>query len=319
MSDQTLSIKTIVVCIDFTAASDLALRYARRFADHWDGKLVLVHIVDSATISPEEMDAHLALHNIIDSAKADMQTISAGLTAENVKNSWIVRHGNVRDMILEVVRDNHADLMVLGSKGTVLSGRPRFGTIAEQLVRASPCPVLTVVPEARWQELEDGHQRLLVVPTNFSAASQAAFLYALAFAKSVGGSLLLVHAVDYSFAAEPIAEELAELRSKDIHTLLESARAANVKAESLVRTGDASELVLQIARERQADCIVMGVRGGDQVDGTRLLGRVQGLMHRSPCPLISIYLPGSHRIVSPKGSELPKSLPESPPPSLARM
>ncbi len=290
MSDETLKIKTIVVCIDFTAASNLALLYARRFAVHSGAKLLLVHIVDPATISPEEMDAHLALHDIIDSAKADMQKIWAELANNGIVGSWIVRHGNVRDMILDAVQENHADFMVLGSKGMELTGGSRFGTIAEQLVRAAPCPVLTVVPESRWQELEDGHPRLLLVPTDFSAASQAAYLYALAFAKSTGGSLLLVHAVEYDFTVEPIAGQLEDLRTKDMHLLLASARAAHVEAESIIRTGDASEIILELARERKADYIVMGVRGGDQVNGTRLRGRVQGLMHRSPCPLFSIYL-----------------------------
>ncbi len=290
MSDETLKIKTIVVCIDFTAASNLALLYARRFAVHSGAKLLLVHIIDPARVSPEEMEAHLALHDIVDSAKTDMQKILTELAENGIVGSWIVRLGNVRDMILDAVQENHADLMVLGSKGMALTGGSRFGTVAEQLVRAAPCPVLTVVPESRWQEPENDHRRLLLVPTNFSAASQAAFLYALSFAKSTGGSLLLVHAVEYDFAVEPIAGQLEDLRAKDMRMLLASARTANVEAESIIRTGDASEIILELARERKADYIVMGVREGDQVDGTRLHGRVQGLMHRSPCPIFSIYL-----------------------------
>ncbi len=306
MSDETLKMKTIVVCIDFTAASDLALLYARRFAVRSGAKLLLVHIVDPARVSPEELDAHLALHDIVDSAKADMQKIWAESAGQGIAGSWIVRHGNVRDMILDAVQENQADLMVLGSKGMSLTGGSRFGTVAEQLVRAAPCPVLTVVPESPWQQLENDHHRWLLVPTNFSAASQAAFLYALAFAKSIGGSLLLLHAIEDDFAVEPIARQLEDLRSKEMGMLLASARAAHVEAESAIRVGDASELILELARERKADYIVMGVRGGDQVDGTRLHGRVQGLMHQSPCPLFSIYLrksttASSRKLEAPEG------------------
>ncbi len=300
MSDESLKFKTIVVCIDFTAASNLALLYARRFAAHYGAKLLLVHIIDPARISPEEMDARPALHDIIDSAKNDMQKLWTELAENGIVGSWIVRHGNVRDMILDAVQENHADLIVLGSKGMALTGGSRFGTVAEQLVRAAPCPVLTVVPESRWQELENDHRRLLLVPTNFSAASQAAFLYALEFAKSTGASLLLVHAVEYDFAVEPIAGQLEDLRAEDMRMLLTSARAANVEAESIIRVGDASKIILDLARERKADYIVMGVRGGDQVDGTRLHGRVQGLMHRSPCPIFSIYLRKSAKTSSRK-------------------
>lgn len=300
MSDETLKIKTIVVGIDFTPASDLALVYARRFAIHSGAKLLLVHIVDPAAISPDEMDAHLVLHDIIDSAKTDMQKIRSELAGHGIESSWIVRHGNVRDMVLDAIQENHADLMVLGSKGMMLTGRSRFGTVAEQLVRATPCPVLTVVPKARWQELEDGHSRLLLVPTDFSEVSQAGLAYALTFAQSVGGSLLLVHAVEYPLAAEPIATQLAELRTDGMRMLLAHAQAAHIQAESVVRTGDSCEIILELARERKADYIVMGVRGGDLADGTRLHGRVQILMHRSPCPLFSVYLGKSTTTLSMK-------------------
>ena len=300
MSDETLKIKTIVVGIDFTSASDLALLYAERFAIHTGAKLLLVHVVDPAKVSPDEMDAHLALHDIIDSAKTDMQKTWAEVAGRGVEGSWIVRHGNVRDMILDAVQNNHADLMVLGSKGMALTGGSRFGTVAEQLVRAAPCPVLTVVPESRWQELENNHRRLLLIPTDFSAASDAAFLYALEFAKSTGGSLLLVHAVEEELAVEPIPAKLEYLRAEDMRTLLASAHAVHVEAESMLRVGDATEIILEVARERKADYIVMGVRGGDQVDGTRLHGKVQDLMHRSPCPIFSIYLRKSTKTSSRK-------------------
>ena len=290
MSDVALRIHTIVACIDFTQASDRALVFARRFAVQHSAQLLLVHIVDPAAISPEEMDAHVVLSEMIASAKNDLQKICTELTDSSLQASWIVRHGNVRDMILEVARASHADLMVLGSKGMELTGRSRFGTMAEQLVRAAPCPVLTVVPEARRQEPEKERRRLLLVPTDFSPASQAAFLYALAFAKSAGCVLLLVHAVEDSFAVEPIAGQLAKLRARGMQMLLASARAAHVQAESVVRTGDAIEIILDLAIDRNADYIVMGVRGGDLIDGTRLHGRVQHLMRRSPCPLFSIYL-----------------------------
>jgi nucleotide-binding universal stress UspA family protein len=284
-----LNLKTIVGCIDFTPASDVALVYARRFAVHCGAKLLLVHIVDPAAVSPEEMDAHAVLHDMMESAKSDLQRTCAELTGQGVESSWIVRHGNVRDLILDAVRESHAGLVVLGSKGTVLSGRSSFGTVAEQLARTAPCPVLTVVPEARWQDPEDGHRRLLLVPTDFTETSQTGLVYALAFAKEVGGSLLLVHAVEHHLVAEPMAGQLVELRKKGMHMLLAYVHDALVQAESIVRTGDPVKVILELAQERKVDYIVMGVHGGNLVDGTRLHGGMQQLMHQSPCPLLTIY------------------------------
>lgn len=286
---ELLNIRSIVVCTDFTAASGVAVIYATRFAQHYAAKLLLVHIVDPSSTTAEEMDvSHSVLHEAVESAKADLRQISADLKRQEIENHWLVRHGDVRDLILEVVHEHHADLLVLGSKGMVLAGRSRYGNTAEKLMRAAPCPVLTVVPDARWQELKDDHRRLLLVPTDFSEASQVALLYAISFAQSVRAKLLLLHAVE-NHPPEPIGRHLAELRSDGMHRLLAYAHAANVEAECVIRTGSVLNLTLAMANEHKADYIVLGVRGGNLVDGTRLRGLICDLIRQSPCPVLSTY------------------------------
>jgi len=56
----------------------------------------------------------------------------------------IVATGDARDSILEAVRLTDADLIVMGTHGRRGVSRLVLGSVAEDVVRRAPCPVLTV-------------------------------------------------------------------------------------------------------------------------------------------------------------------------------
>ncbi len=287
MNTKDLNIRTILVEADFTPAAYIALLYAKRFAKCCSSKLVLIHIADPEGSSSEEMEVTPSvLRDTIESARAELERLSAELTAQGIENQWLVRHGNVRDLTLELVTEFHADLLVLGNEGMVPECHSRCGVIAEQLMRASPCPVLTIVPEARWQELEDGHRRILLVPTDFSEASQAALMYALRFVRAIDASIIFVHVVEPQ-SLSSIVGEMIRLRPGKMEMWLAYTYVTHVKAEAVFRRGDLCEAIPALARERKADYIIMGVRGGNLVDGMRLNSRLQELVCQSPCPVLS--------------------------------
>jgi nucleotide-binding universal stress UspA family protein len=64
-------------------------------------------------------------------------------------------------MILRVAEEIHADLIVMGTHGRTGLGRLLMGSVAEQVVRRAPCPVLTMkapfpAEQAEGQQAEAG-------------------------------------------------------------------------------------------------------------------------------------------------------------------
>jgi len=287
MPFDVLNPKTIVVATDFSSAASGAVLHAIRFPKNLAACLVLVHVVDPIGNSSEEMDG--SLHDMIDAAKSELGNLSSELTRQNVQNRWVVRHGNVRDSILDVAREYHADLLVVGNKGAV-GGRPRHASIAEQLVRAAPCPVLTIVANEARTETMANYRRLILMPTDFSDASRLAFSFALSLALQSESALLLVHALECD-SMESRAKSTRSLCTHGLNALLSEAYVRGVKTESVVRSGDPCQLILDVARQRKPDYIVMAARDGNLLDGTRLHGRLHHLMHQSPCPIFTICPP----------------------------
>lgn len=78
--------------------------------------------------------------------EAEQAALGAGATA--VSSS--LRQGDALDEILAHAREEHADLIVMGTQGRTGLSHALLGSVAEKVVRTAPCAVLTVhaKPEA---------------------------------------------------------------------------------------------------------------------------------------------------------------------------
>ncbi|HSB40324.1 MAG TPA: universal stress protein [Methylomirabilota bacterium] len=56
----------------------------------------------------------------------------------------LVRSGSAAAQIMAVVRRARCDLIVMGTRGRSPLARSLLGSVADRVVRAAPCPVLTV-------------------------------------------------------------------------------------------------------------------------------------------------------------------------------
>ena len=59
----------------------------------------------------------------------------------------LVRAGYPAEEILAAAEEEHADMIVMGTHGRTGFDRMLFGSVAEKVVMAAACPVLTVKPK----------------------------------------------------------------------------------------------------------------------------------------------------------------------------
>ena len=130
----------ILVCSDFSAASDRALMMAYRLSTKSKGKITLLHVAE-ATKEP------LAHAELIE--KAHAQCIRCQVEAF----SEVVFGGNTIQEIKKECKEKKIDLVVIGHQGT--SGLTGFliGSVARKLASASPVPVLVVKRDRRMEKI----------------------------------------------------------------------------------------------------------------------------------------------------------------------
>jgi nucleotide-binding universal stress UspA family protein len=227
------------------------------------------------------------LSEAIDAAEDELQKLAAGLSNDFIRNTIIVRHGSVRETLLQLISERNADLLVIGTTGKGCKSGETLGSVAEMLLRAMPCPVLTVGKRVRQDALEATHVRQVLFPTDFSEGSRAAVTYVEHLTQFLAGQLLLLH-VDESETTPPLTGSRGERAG--FEAIVSEMQRPSIVAESIMHAGRVAESIVTVAAEKRVDIIVLGVHGGE--DRTRVQDREGGIardvVRLAKCPVFTI-------------------------------
>lgn len=146
-----LAIKTILVPTDFSEASEAALKYGKALAEAFGSSLHLVHVVEDLLAHAWAAEVYVAsmpsLREEIE--KEATERLGAMLTdqeRQRLRATTEVIAGSPFIEIIRYARTHDIDLIVLGTHGRGPVAHMLLGSVAEKVVRKSPCPVLTVRP-----------------------------------------------------------------------------------------------------------------------------------------------------------------------------
>jgi nucleotide-binding universal stress UspA family protein len=299
-----LSVKNVLFATDFSASSEAALPYATAICRHFGSTLHTAHVLSDASILMMTGGVdYVSLSTIYEDAhteaKEKLDQISGRL--EGIPHRNYVRHGQVWENLAGIVQDEEIDLIVLGTHGRTGLGKLLLGSVAEDILRHAPCPVLTVGPKvsgrARLPEFQ-GHGRDLaplelelrqiLFATNFAQNSALVAQQAISLAEEFGARLTLMHAIeDYTQLGSrpgPIEDGIRRL-----HDLIPKNAALQYLPETLLEFGSAAELILKAASEREADMIVIGARASADVGSTHLpWSTAHHVIAKASCPVLTI-------------------------------
>jgi universal stress protein A len=149
----TKAFRKILVPVDFSAHSEQAVRMAASIARRYEALLDIIHVYEPLSYPLPEgyvMFTQQQLETMF--AEFDRLLRLAKETAEAAGASQVethVRQGLAVSAICELAREGAYDLIVMGTRGRTGLGHLLLGSVAESVLRAAPCPVLTVkaVPE----------------------------------------------------------------------------------------------------------------------------------------------------------------------------
>jgi len=146
-----LRISRILVPTDFSAGAEPAHRWAVGLAEAFGAELLLLHVLDTrlAAIAglPPDMAPMPAVDQLLQSARAEAEQQMRALGARFPGAKTLLKEGVPRATILEVAKEERADLIVMGTHGRTGLSHMFFGSVAEHIVRYSRIPVLTARQE----------------------------------------------------------------------------------------------------------------------------------------------------------------------------
>ena len=142
-------IQKILCPIDFSDCADHALRYATALAENFGAELTLLHVVAPVVAAlPGETSLPGVLQTDIDelveACRERLEQTVGKLAASGLAVQHQVLNGVPFIEIIRYARDSETDLIIMGTHGRTGLGHLLIGSVAERVVRKSPCPVLTI-------------------------------------------------------------------------------------------------------------------------------------------------------------------------------
>ena len=142
-----IQVRRILVPIDFSEHADAVVEWAAHLAEEHSSEIVLLNVYHLPVEFQQMEGAYLPADfwaSVKQDAKQQLARYGDRLRARGLSVMEVAREGYPATVIEEEVERQHADLVVIGSRGRTGLKHLLLGSIAERVVQKAPCPVLTV-------------------------------------------------------------------------------------------------------------------------------------------------------------------------------
>ncbi len=149
-----LPIRIILHATDFSESSAYAFRLACSLARDYSARLVMLHVAEQPVVVP--IDGSTFLPPPLDRERLlkDLQCWQA--QEPGVRIEYRLAEGDPAAEIVRAAAETGCDLIVMGTHGRAGLGRLLLGSVAEQVLRRAPCPVMTMkIPHPQAQSAQE--------------------------------------------------------------------------------------------------------------------------------------------------------------------
>lgn len=290
-------LESVLVATDFSPTARAGVDWAIEIAREHGARIRLVHglllasrMTDYVPAPPDFTEALQA------AATARLEEVCDRVRNAGIEVSSDLRLGLPSQAILEAVREEGADLLVIGTRGLTGVGHLLLGSTAERVVQHATCPVLSVHPG---DHEEHRRIRTVLVPTDFSRDAESASAAATRMLGHdiEGARIVLLNAyhlpfeytaygtiptsVDYTRDVEGVAQEkLAEIAEK--------LGAGGLEVETRAVEGYPPEVIVDEAEAIGADLIAMGTHGRTGLAHLFLGSTAERVVQHAGCPVLTV-------------------------------
>lgn len=276
---KSFDVKKILIPIDFSDTSKLALEHAVFMAERYGAEIVFLHVFESFSYQMEISQMLIDSVKVGDLVKGKLDELAKEVHRKSgVSISTEVTTGSVATNIVETAEQLGADVIVMGTHGS--SGFEEFfvGSNAYKVVSKSAIPVLSV---------QDGASNVayknIIVPLDLSKGSRQKLQYIAPLAKKYSSRLHLISLVtekdaDVEYKLDVINKQVQEyLKSEDVPFIVKRLYGDN-----------RAKMVIDYATEINAELITIMTEQDPDISGLVMGPYAQQVVNHSKIPVLSI-------------------------------
>lgn len=258
-------VEKILLSTDGSEFSEGAVREAIKLAKRCSSKLSVISVIEMnpefATIAPQVVEKKEK------AAREHLEAVKLRAQKEGVECDLIVREGeDSYKYITDEAAKSKSTMIVMGRRGRTGLKRLMMGSVTARVIGHAPCSVL-VVPRAAQIMFKN-----VLVATDGSLYSAAAASEAIGIAKLNSSKLTVISVVPSEFMPptdiemgigqrEHTAEKEMREAEKNAKAVKEAAQKEGVAVQAFVMTGRPADVILETAKEKNVDLIVLGSHG----------------------------------------------------------
>lgn len=274
---------------DFSAPSEISLPFAAALARRFGSRLYAAHVISPHT---EFFGPGLPLMRLGLAEQMAVRKMSELLDSESlgkVPRENIVGLGKTSRVLANMAQDFDIDLLILGTRGRTGIVGKILGGVAEEIIRLSPCPVLSVGVRTGGAASNDVDFKHLLCAADFSLESISAVRLALQWAKEHSARLTLLNVVE-GCVANTVEERrrLSAFFEKRLQRVIPAHAMQIAGLEQQIEFGSVSETILEAAQQTAADLLVLGARRVEALGGRPGRRTATQVLSKARCPLLTV-------------------------------
>jgi nucleotide-binding universal stress UspA family protein len=291
----------ILLPTDLSEASLAALRYAAAIARWYGGQITALHV--APTLDPTLVrggagaPTTVVTPRSIEDALRDVLAAAPDAIAAGLDFRYVVQAGSAATAIATFAASDATSLIVMGTHGRSGFDRLVAGSVTEKLLARTPCPVLTIPPQAA-DRPEAATFKHVLCAVDYSPAADRALAFGLDLARQSQGTATVAHVLEWlsdedvrAHAHYNVAEYRRlvhdEARTR-LHERLAQESQEWCAIEEIVSVGRPHRELLRLAADRGCDLITMGTQGRGAL-GLALFGSAtQQVVRAAACPVLVV-------------------------------
>jgi nucleotide-binding universal stress UspA family protein len=280
--------ENILFATDFSAAAAHAIPFVKQIAAHFQSNLVALHVkppVVNPMTQPATWPVDLEAAKVLDKQhRKVLLDLFAGINTE-----VLIEEGDIQSCFDSAIQKHNTDLVIIGTHGRTGLAKMLLGSVAEEIFRSVPCPVLTVGPRS---DATTANIHEILFATDFTSEAPAAAAYAVSLAQEFEARLTLLHVVPEPRPSELVSwSDVQEYSKKLLRELVPAEAEAWCKPEYFVERGDPAQRILDLANVRAVDLIILGAQPEKGVPGaaTHLpIATAHKVVAHANCPVLTV-------------------------------
>lgn len=276
--------RKILCPVDFSDNSIAVLDHAAELAQRYEALLYLLHVEFVPMNSPVQLARYASVSR--EPSEGRLEQIAADHLS-GVQHQILIRPGWPGSAIESAARELGVDLIVIATEGWMSLDHP-LGNVAQHVVRASKCPVLSFGFRTKLKTLNR-----ILCPVEFDPDSVRAMKFAARLAEEYRSTLILLHVLPAEASqvspSRPSSSESEQETRIRLGKIAEENLGSAAKCELQWRSGDPAQAILDAETELRTDLIVMATHGRTGLSYLFLGSVALSIVRDSTVPVLTLH------------------------------